>query len=115
MLLALLTAVPSQLSHSTAYRCCTGRTLRFAMTAASYPPWWTYDAASATWSGFMPELIHHLSAEIDVDYQVVASTSFHGNALKFNDTTGIYDGGFDPEEQRFVRKGGATVVTGGGC
>ena len=25
------------------------------------------------------------------------------------------DGGFDPDEQRFVRKGGATVVTGGGC
>jgi tRNA wybutosine-synthesizing protein 1 len=25
------------------------------------------------------------------------------------------DGGFDPEETRFVRKGGATAVTGGGC
>ena len=25
------------------------------------------------------------------------------------------DGGFDPNETRFVRKGGATTVTGGGC
>ena len=25
------------------------------------------------------------------------------------------DGGFDPEETRFLRKGGGTVVTGGGC
>lgn len=25
------------------------------------------------------------------------------------------DGGFDPAETRFVRKGGATAVTGGGC
>ena len=25
------------------------------------------------------------------------------------------DGGFDPEEQRFVRKGGQQAVTGGGC
>ena len=28
---------------------------------------------------------------------------------------GNVDGGFDPAETRFVRKGGATTVTGGGC
>ena len=86
----LLSTATAQLHHSSAYRCCTGRTVRFALGPVDYPPYYYYNSATGVYSGFIPEMIHLLAAEMDVDYVIIPTTNAPtGIALSVDPTTGM--------------------------
>ena len=88
-LLAFL-LLPSATAHSSAYRCCTGRTVRFALGPIDYPPYYAYDSATGAYSGFIPEMIHLLAAEMDIDYVIIpTSNAPNGIALSVDPATGM--------------------------
>ena len=64
---------------------------------ATFEPFYQYDNETATWTGFLPELIHALAAEVDIDYEIVPQATAMG-ALLIDPTTRTFIG-IDPNGQ----------------
>ena len=83
-----------QTRHSSAYRCCLNeRTLKVGLSPASFPPYYLYDEATATWSGYIPSLFDRLAAELGIDYRIVPQLEYGVQA--YSNGSGFMAGDYD--------------------
>ena len=96
--LALAVAAPmasshAQQLHSSAHYCCKDRHLRIGMFAFTYQPYVYYDAAaSPKWSGYLPDKIEMVAAELGFTYDMV---EIYYPDVTLADSDGTYVG-WDP-------------------